>query len=445
MRNAMLVTVLILLSAYPVQSQNQSGPDRLPALDREIVITDWWIVGPMQSGSREPLANPMGTAIDPDTGAVDLSKKYMSLQAYGGKVGWTKTTADENGTINFKFDDPDWDKIVDEWGAAGAYFTCAAYAVFEVSNACRALANAQGIGSFSINGRLYSGDPYGHGVLKTPVLLDEGENRIFFFSGGYGGEDSATFKLESPPTESLMIFEKDCMLPDIVRGKSLKSPSGLTILNTTNEWIRDITLTTGGDDNFALCSNKIDLLAPLSVIKIPVDIELKNPIDESWEDPTINIPVSVGRGDIDEKISVELSARVRNPGDSIIKTFISRNDNSCQKYAVRYPVNYDPSKEYGLVLALHGAGVECEGMADAFESEDWAFIVNPTNRRRFGFDWQDWGRLDAIEILDLCTETYPIDPNRVCLIGHSMGGHGTWHIGCTHADRFACIVPSAGW
>ncbi|MCK4721577.1 prolyl oligopeptidase family serine peptidase, partial [bacterium] len=76
---------------------------------------------------------------------------------------------------------------------------------------------------------------------------------------------------------------------------------------------------------------------------------------------------------------------------------------------------------------------------------DWAFVVAPTNRRRFGFDWQDWGRLDAIEILDLVMEEYPIDPDRVYLIGHSMGGHGAWHIGTTHADRFAAIVPSAGW
>jgi hypothetical protein len=50
-----------------------------------------------------------------------------------------------------------------------------------------------------------------------------------------------------------------------------------------------------------------------------------------------------------------------------------------------------------------------------------------------------------MEILDLALERYPIDENRVILTGHSMGGHGTWHIGTTHADRFAAIVPSAGW
>ena len=34
---------------------------------------------------------------------------------------------------------------------------------------------------------------------------------------------------------------------------------------------------------------------------------------------------------------------------------------------------------------------------------------------------------------------------RIFLTGHSMGGHGTWHLGVTFPDRFAAIAPSAGW
>ena len=35
--------------------------------------------------------------------------------------------------------------------------------------------------------------------------------------------------------------------------------------------------------------------------------------------------------------------------------------------------------------------------------------------------------------------------SRTYLTGHSMGGHGTWHLGVTYPDRFAAIAPSAGW
>ena len=98
-----------------------------------------------------------------------------------------------------------------------------------------------------------------------------------------------------------------------------------------------------------------------------------------------------------------------------------------------------------LFLSLHGAGVEAIGQADAYESKTWGDIVAPTNRRPYGFDWEDWGQLDAMEVLDIAQKTLHTDPLRTYLTGHSMGGHGTWHIGVTYPDRFAAIGPSAGW
>jgi predicted esterase len=53
--------------------------------------------------------------------------------------------------------------------------------------------------------------------------------------------------------------------------------------------------------------------------------------------------------------------------------------------------------------------------------------------------------VNAIETLDDALRRYPIDPDRVVLTGHSMGGHGTWHVGLAHSDRFAALAPSAGW
>src|SRR5205823_11470235 len=67
------------------------------------------------------------------------------------------------------------------------------------------------------------------------------------------------------------------------------------------------------------------------------------------------------------------------------------------------------------------------------------------NRRPYGFDWEDWGQLAALEVLELAKQRLKPDPRRVYLTGHSMGGHGTWHLGVTYPDRFAAIGPSAGW
>jgi predicted esterase len=439
-----LIAISMLLGLINV-ANSTPGQDSLPPLDREIAITDWWVAGPILSGSRESLVNPFAASFNRDTGEVDLDARYSSVQEYGGAVGWSLSTVDEEGNLNFSFDNPDWDKIDDEWGASGIAFMCGAYATFQCDRECRALVDANGIGSFYINGRLYSGDPYGHGLIKTPVLLDEGENRVFFASGGYGGSDTVRFAIEPPPETALMVLENDILLPDLVRGESLDTFVGVPILNTTDEWVENVEVTAGYGSTVFIDSEPfvIKRLAPLSVIKVPARIATEEPYPEEWDEDEVPVPIRITYSG--SELWAVPNARVRNPEDSRKVVFLSDIDQSAQKYAVRYPSNYDPSRQYGLILALHGAGVECEGLADAFESKEWAFVVAPTNRRCFGFDWQDWGRLDAIEVLNQAMSRYPIDENRVYLVGHSMGGHGTWHVGCTHADTFAAIVPSAGW
>ena len=81
----------------------------------------------------------------------------------------------------------------------------------------------------------------------------------------------------------------------------------------------------------------------------------------------------------------------------------------------------------------------------SYAPKTWGHVVAPTNRRPYGFNWEEWGRLDALEVLDIVKERYNIDENRIYLTGHSMGGHGVWHIGSLFPDRFAAIGPSAGW
>lgn len=428
---------------FPVGGAATTESVLLPPLEESITISDWHIVGPFLSGAREPLANPMGAAFDPVTGSVDLSATYPSVHSFGGRVAWQETTTNESGDLVFSFDEPDWEKINDEWGVSGVSFLAAAYSTFECGRTCRALVNAHSIGSFYINGRRYSGDPYGHRLIKTPVILDEGENRVFFMTGGWAGSDTVRFEIEPPPDEAIMVLERDILLPDVVRGEESISYGSVPILNTTNQWIKGVTIVGHQGDVFLGLIQAPVNVPPLCLVEVPVHVGVTVPPPELREMDQVDSPLTV----IWEQESVEIlaSLRVKNPDDSRRVTFVSAIDSSVQKYSVRYPTDFDPAKRYSLILALHGAGVECDGLVDSFEPRNWAFIVAPTNRRRFGFDWQDWGRLDALEVLDECLIRYPIDRDRVYLVGHSMGGHGTWHVGCTHADLFATITPSAGW
>ena len=84
------------------------------------------------------------------------------------------------------------------------------------------------------------------------------------------------------------------------------------------------------------------------------------------------------------------------------------------------------------------------GQARCYAPKSWGHVVAPTNRRRFGFDWEDWGRMDAMEVLEEAQARFGTDPRRTYLTGHSMGGHGTWNLGAHFPDRFAAIAPICG-
>ncbi len=50
----------------------------------------------------------------------------------------------------------------------------------------------------------------------------------------------------------------------------------------------------------------------------------------------------------------------------------------------------------------------------------------------------------VFELLDSLAETYAIDLDRVYVLGHSMGGYGSWEAIAVAPDRFAAAVPTAG-
>src|SRR5207247_2614106 len=99
--------------------------------------------------------------------------------------------------------------------------------------------------------------------------------------------------------------------------------------------------------------------------------------------------------------------------DSRKITFESALDGSIQYYAL------NPARPLGkggpapaLFLTLHGAAVEATGQADSYAAKSWGHLVAPTNRRPFGFDWEDWGRLDALEVLADAQKRLGTDPRR---------------------------------
>jgi poly(3-hydroxybutyrate) depolymerase len=407
----------------------------LPALDDTVIVREWLLAGPFPAGPREGIT---GVIENPASFRPAAGETLWSGLVQGGRLTWRPVDADPAGWLETGYRDVRWDTIQNYYGIAGIYCAGYAWAEFESPRACRALAVTPRLGGFHLNGRGYPGDAYGDNWLQVPVLLDSGTNRVLLRLSGFG-DQRVRFALVPPPAPTLLVTA-DATLPDLAAGSSLSTWLGIPVLNTTERRLDSVRvrLSAGPDTIDTIINN----LPALGVKKVPVWLPLPaTPFDST--DPWLRVAATVSAAGHEH--SDTLKVAVRRPGQPLRRTFISAIDGSCQYYAVTYPDSYDPSRRYPVILTLHGAGVEAWGQANAYRPKDWAFIVAPTNRRRYGFDWQDWGRLDAIEVLDTVLRRLPIDPDRVLLTGGSMGGHGDWHVGLTHPDRFAVVAPQASW
>jgi len=104
----------------------------------------------------------------------------------------------------------------------------------------------------------------------------------------------------------------------------------------------------------------------------------------------------------------------------------------------------------GLLLSLHGGG---EGQGDAGSAHGiWASatsqgftVVSPEVMSKVSSAWnQQPEERMVLELIDAAKRTFEIDPLRICIAGHSMGGDGSWMIGGRNADLFAAASPLAG-
>lgn len=301
------------------------------------------------------------------------------------------------------------------------------------------LLEAAGHGMVTVNGEPRMGDPYQTGTARLPVLLRAGTND-FLFQGGRGRIKA---KL-SPPRTAAMIGEQDTTLPDLVIGEPVRTLGAVIVINATTAPMAGLSLSAACGSASPVVT-PLGSLAPLSMRKVVFRLEGPAPASAGAREVTLRL-VRNGGSQPRQLDTVRPSLRVRSPEQSRKRTFRSGIDGSVQYYGelLAHPVG-PGGPQPALYLTLHGAGVEAIGHVDAYSSKSWGHLVAPTNRRPYGFDWEDWGRLDALEVLDLARQRLRPDPRRIYLTGHSMGGHGTWHLGVTFPDRFAAVAPSAGW
>ncbi len=233
----------------------------------------------------------------------------------------------------------------------------------------------------------------------------------------------------------------DMLLPDLIAGDDGAVWGAVVVLNVTERPLTGLALRTrcAGAD---AVTTPLPPLPPLSLRKY--GCRFRGPAGAV--SGTCDAEVALLAGGAREVDTARVRLAVRHPDESHKRTFLSDIDGSVQYYALnpaRPVARGGPAP--ALFLTLHGADVEATGQAAAYEAKTWGHLVAPTNRRPYGFDWEDWGRIDALEVLHRAKELLHTDPQRTYLTGHSMGGHGVWHLGVTYPAEFAAIGPSAGW
>lgn len=266
-----------------------------------------------------------------------------------------------------------------------------------------------------------------------PIKLKKGKNHLLFRC------TRGRLKIRLNPMRSaVMLNVNDPTFPDFIKGEQINDKAAVIIINGTEKPRKDLTIRTEGK-NIQHTTSSLPEIAPMTIRKVPFNIEGHAPAETGQK----NINLSLQSDDRILDTST-VTFNIKNAGEPQRKTFISEIDGSLQYYAVN-PASSGSKEPKALFLSVHGASVEAINQAQSYHSKPWGHVVAPTNRRPYGYDWENWGRTDALEVLDIAKEKYNINPERVYLTGHSMGGHGTWYLGVTYPDKWAAIGPSAAW
>jgi poly(3-hydroxybutyrate) depolymerase len=149
-------------------------------------------------------------------------------------------------------------------------------------------------------------------------------------------------------------------------------------------------------------------------------------------------------------------------------------------YRLYVPRSYDPAVGAPLVVALHGFGGDqdyffraVKALPALLEKHGFLFVA-PMGLAADGWygaplsipgsaprssgappppqlrtpeeetKYRGLSEADVINVLDLVRQEYKVDPNRIYLMGHSMGGFGAWWLGQKHAATWAAIAPLSG-
>lgn len=131
--------------------------------------------------------------------------------------------------------------------------------------------------------------------------------------------------------------------------------------------------------------------------------------------------------------------------------YASAVDNTPQPYRLFIPSQYDAKRKWPLVVALHGMGGDENSFFAGYsngvikqEAEKRGYLIVCPKGRAPASMYLGSAERDVLDVLKEVKREFSIDEDRVYLMGHSMGGYGTWSVSVNNPDLFAALGPISG-
>ncbi len=149
-------------------------------------------------------------------------------------------------------------------------------------------------------------------------------------------------------------------------------------------------------------------------------------------------------------------------GTVLKRTYYFKQAKKKMEYCLYVPKAYDKSKAWPLMVALHGLYstprqiMQYRGLTKQAEKHGVIVVAPMGYNNRGWYGSRGWnmrrsspknlGQLsetDVMNVLAITRRELNIDNRRIYLMGHSMGGGGTWHLGLKYPKLWAGLAPIA--
>ncbi|KAI9005078.1 hypothetical protein DFJ74DRAFT_692756 [Hyaloraphidium curvatum] len=426
----------------------------------------WDVLGPLPStlrGSGDVLAAFTGP-IAAYFAARNLSDHFPSEVADGGFASWATVLAErDNVTRVWKASvkmPVNAELLESFYGIAGLEFS--AYAATDMivpqTGLYRfLLTTAPRV--FMVGRTTHRFDPYmAQGFVYR---FEKGTHPFVVPLAEYGNAVSCAIPplvlVESPPD---LVLVGDVLLPDVVEGRLSSRLFSVTVMPQRPLRARELKAVASinaehGSQPITTETTIVDPIEALQPFPLKLYVDLPDDVEISTCPGTV-LSVTLFLGEAE--IAASFPLRCLNYSDAYRFTF-EDFDGSVQFAALWSPkVARCPAAGCPLLVSYHGAGVEADSWAwtSSYRRQESAFVLLPTNRRQYGYDWETTGAVNGWTAVKWLGEHLPglpkrlrgkvkADTNRILYAGHSMGGHGCMIATTHYPDRALAFVPAAGW